>query len=90
MVKINDSTKRLKAIKNLLSRNLITTRKSYVCKKNLYWYGEQSQPGLDITQNNTINNTKICSKTNQEQLVIESIHRIINHMKTMNWKKLIK
>ena len=32
----------------------------------------------------------IYGKTNQEQLVIESIHRIINHMKTMNWKKLIK
>ena len=89
-VKINDSTKRLKAFKNLLSRNLITTRKSSVCKKKLYWYGEQSQPELDITQNNTINNTMIFGKTNQEQLVIESIHRIINHMKTMNWKKLIK
>ena len=30
----------------------------------------------------------ICGKTNQEQLVIESIHRTINHMKTMNWKSL--
>ena len=40
MVKINDSNKRLKASKNLLSRNLITNRKSYVCKKFLYWYGD--------------------------------------------------
>ena len=30
----------------------------------------------------------ICGKTNQEQLAIESIHRTINHMKTMNWKSL--
>ena len=30
----------------------------------------------------------ICGKTTQEQLVIESIHRTINHMKTMNWKSL--
>ena len=54
LVKINDSTKRLNTFKNLLSRNLITNLKSYVCKKCLYWYGEQSQPELDITQNNTI------------------------------------
>ena len=40
MVKINDSNKRLKASKNLLSRNLITNRKSYVCKKFLYRYGD--------------------------------------------------
>ena len=83
MVKINDSTKRLNAFKNLLSRNLITNRKSYVCKKCLYWYGEQSQPELDITQNNTIS-----SETNQEQFIIESIHGTINHIKTMNWKSL--
>ena len=83
MVKINDSTKRLNAFKNLLSRNLITNRKSYVCKKCLYCYGEQSQPELDITQNNTIS-----SETNQEQLIIESIHGTINHIKTMNWKSL--
>ena len=83
MVKINDSTKRLNAFKNLLSRNLITNLKSYVCKKCLYWYGEQSQPELDITQNNTIS-----SETNQEQVIIESIHGTINHIKTMNWKSL--
>ena len=46
-------------------------------------YGEQSQPELDITQNNTIS-----SETNQEQLIIESIHGTINHIKTMNWKSL--
>ena len=83
MVRINDSTERLNAFKNLLSRNLITSLKNYVCKKCLYWYGEQSQPELDITQNNTIS-----SETNQEQLIIESIHGTINHIKTMNWKSL--
>ena len=83
MVKINDSTERLNAFKNLLSRNLIASLKNYVCKKCLYWYGEQSQPELDITQNNIIS-----SETNQEQLIIESIHGTINHIKTMNWKSL--
>ena len=48
-------------------------------KKRLYWYGEQSQSELDITQNN-----KISSKTNQEQLIIGSIHGTIDHIKTMN------
>ena len=48
-------------------------------KKCLYWYGEQSQSELDMTQNN-----KISSKTNQEQLIIESIHGTIDHIKTMN------
>ena len=46
-------------------------------------YGEQSQSQLDITQNNTISD-----KTNQEQLIIESIQRTINHIKTMIWKSL--
>ena len=52
-------------------------------KKCLHWYGEQSQSELDITQNN-----KISSKTNQEQLIIESIHGTIDHIKTMNYKSL--
>ena len=83
LVQINNSTKRLKALENLLSRNLITNHKSYVCKKCLYWYGQQPQPELDITQSNTISD-----KTNKEQLIIESIHGKINHVKPMKWKSL--
>ena len=67
----------------MLSRNLITNRKNYVSKKCLYWYGEQSQLELDTTLNNTIS-----GETNKEQLIIDSIHGTITHVKTMNWKSL--
>ena len=76
LIKITDSVKRLNSCKCLLSRNLITTQKTYVCKVCLHQYSN----GLKNAQEKNITNN-----IETEDSILESISNTTDFVKRKSW-----
>ena len=79
LIKITDSVKRFNSFKCLLSRNLITTRKTYVCKVCSY----QQSDGLKTPQEKNITDN-----IETEDNILQSISKTIDFLKRNSWRNL--